>query len=556
MDLFREDLTMLCLPSKRIEKMLEKIIVIRELYAEEKIKWFLLRSITINADADDATEYSYSIDGDGGVDRLQDSAARITALKVGRRVFAVHRHNIDFSMLFENVRREDGYDWCFKIEGTISIIDVSNLINRWKDFCGVSGLDSNTFLDRIHTIFFPVVGTLIRDENRKIREIEEHEVLPATWWERQLNGLLNGYGVRIQITHKSFFSPDAEMAEKMVEEAKARRVAEEAKRIEHEAEINAQSRADEVEELRRNREIRELEHQGKVAELKAAIKSYENQELQLQYENLMDAQSELEKFIRLQDGNVEKLERVFEEVLSKISSVSEKISQIQTPQNVERIIDPVVAPRYQGMSGDFLKLMAQVKSRAKSSVTLSYQVRDPRTDYRTRSIISGAYAKRTLGCIESVQGNGLHLRDGVTIRLTSERSGYLTLINFGTTPGAVHKIFPDGRLGAKSRYIEANRAYLMPGDLIPCPRGMEYWPVTGAATSEYGLTERVLAIVTDDDVDININDDVDININNIGTITARGGFEAVEEQITSFLDFLKLPSGSWSWGFIEAEVFR
>jgi hypothetical protein len=58
----------------------------------------------------------------------------------------------------------------------------------------------------------------------------------------------------------------------------------------------------------------------------------------------------------------------------------------------------------------------------------------------------------------------------------------------------------------------------------------------------------VLAIVTDDDVDININ--------NIGTITARGGFEAVEEQITSFLDLLKLPSGSWSWGFIEAEVFR
>lgn len=554
MDLFREDLIMLCLPSKRIEKMLEKIIVIRELYAEEKIKWFLLRSITINSDADDATEYSYSIDGDGRVDRLQDSAARITALKAGKRVFAVHRHNIDFSMPFENVRHEDGYDWCFKIEGKISIIDrnnlsdVSNLINRWQDFCGARGLDSNTFLDRIHTIFFPVVGALIRGENRKIREIEEYEVLPATWWERQLNGLLNGYGVRIQITHKSFFSPDAEMSEKMVEEAKARRVAEEAKRIEHEAEINAQSRADEVEELRRNRETTELEHQKKVAELKAAIKSYENQELQLQYENLMDAQSELEKFIRLQDGNVEKLGRVFEEVLSKISSVSEKISQIQTPQNVERIVDPVVAPRYQGMSGDFLELMAQVKLGAKSSVTLSYQVRDPCTDYRTRSIISGAYAKRTLGCIESVRGNGLHLRDGVTIRLTSERPGYLTLINFGTTPGAVHKIFPDGRLGAKSRYIEANRAYLMPGDLIPCPRGMEYWPVTGATTSEYGLTERVLAIVTDDDVDININ--------NIGTITARGGFEAVEEQITSFLDFLKLPGGSWSWGFIEAEVFR
>lgn len=532
---------------------MDKIIVVRELYAEEKKRWFGHRLIVIPYDVDAVNETCYSISSDGKVSVMANSDARINALKNGHRVFAVSKKNIAFSMVFENVRHEDSYDWCFNIEGYVFIqeSDIDAFLNKWKDMSGVRGLDSNTFLDNIYTIISPEVKDIINQETRKIKEIEQQDVLPATYWAERLNNYLrkNGLiGINISVTHKTFFSPDAEMIKKIKEEEEAKRAAEDAKI--HEAEISAQTRSDEIAALRRDRELAELEHQKKVAELKSAIEFYENQKLQIQYKNLLEAQSELIEFISQQNGNVEKMQSALEEVKSKIESMSAKIKQ--TPQNVEIIVDPVVAPRYQGMSDNFLEVMSQIKSRAKNGVSLSYQVRSPCSNYNTRSIISNAYVKRTLGDIgrndNSNRNDVLHLKDGVTIRLSSERSGYLTLINIGTSPNTVNKIFPDRNLGAISRHIDANRTYVMPGDLISCPNGMEWWPVTGATTSDYGLKERVLAIVTDEEVDIDIN--------NIGSICARGGFHTVEEKITSFLELLKLPPDSWSWGYIEAEVVR
>lgn len=530
---------------------MEKVTIARELYAQEKGSWLLGRSIVVKSDADDENEDSYSMDDCGNVKLLENSEARIKAFKNAEKVFAVSKNNsIDFLMVFENVRHEDGYDWCFNIEGRISIQNTAEFLKNWKDFCGVKGLDSNTFLDRVYTLFSPAVRDMVREqENFKIKEIEECDVLSAVAWERVFKTLPVMSGLGINVTHKSFFSPDVEVAKKMAEEAELRRAAEDEKKLEYEAEINAQNRADEIEEIKRRREIAELEHQKKVAELKDRITFCENQGLQVQYKNLIDAQSAIEDAINRQNGNVENLQGVLKEVLSKIESLSEKVKRI--PHNVELIVDPVVVPRYQGMSKNFLEMMTQIKSRGKNSVTLSYQVRDPYLNYRTRSIISDVYTTRTLGCIGS---NGkerkdvLHLRDGVTIRLASERSGYLTLINLGTSPGVVNKIFPDRRLGAKSRRIEANKTYLMPGDLIPCPKGMEWWPVTGAVTSDYGLKERVLAIVTDDDVNIDVS--------KIGSVSTDDGFELAEERITSVLDMLKLQDGSWGWGFLEAEVLR
>ena len=219
---------------------MDKIIVSRELYAEEKKRWFGHRLIVINSDVDVANETCYSMRSDGTVSVMANSDARINALKNGHRVFAVSKKNIPFSMVFENVRHEDSYDWCFNIEGYVFIqeSDIDAFLNKWEDMSGVRGLDSNTFLDNIYTIISPEVKDIINQETRKIKEIEQLDVLPENYWAGRLNNYLrnNGcIGIKISVTHKTFFSPNAEMIKKIKEEEEAKRAAEEAKIHEHEA---------------------------------------------------------------------------------------------------------------------------------------------------------------------------------------------------------------------------------------------------------------------------------------------------------------------------------
>ncbi len=558
----------------------EKIIVVRELYPE--IKRSLLGKAKKCPDVDDIHEFAYGMTKDGVV-RLPDKKARDNAAQRGDRIFAIYKNPVDLSNVIPKICNEDGYEWNYSIRGKIRVSDPSKFLLVWghdEGACGIDGIDADYFANRI----MDSIGPIIRDEINKcriergyrIRNIEEKDALPSSFWNQILAqtpiSLLDG--VSIEIVEKSFLSPDLEMESKRAAATEAQRKVEEQARNEQQAAINRMRGEAEMDDIERRKQLAELDFEQEKAkkkldfEYEKAKKELEIRKCQMEAEasqfqmaNLKKDKEEIAAALEKAKGNAEQmaaLKDALVEAVAKMAVISDKLAKLGVmtdgTSDCGSNIDPAVAPRYQGMSDKFLDVMAQIKSKSKNSVTLTYQVRDSYCGFATRAIISDAYTARTLGaiggnCVQARAGT-LHINDGITIRMTSERTGYLTLINFGTTPGVVNKIFPDRMYEERTRLVETGRHYVMPGDLIRCPDGREYWPIGGATTAQHGLKERVLAIVTDKRVDI---DEKDL-ASAINGALSKGNFNLVEDSLSSYMEQLNQTDGTWSWGLLEAVV--
>ena len=546
----------------------EKFVVVRELYPETK-GIFMFRNKKCPA-VNDGCEIAFGMDSDGVIVRLPDAKARDAAVANGDRIFAVSKRSVDFSTVVVNICKEDGYEWNFVIGGEIKIADYLKFLLGWvseEGSCGLDGIDSDRFAYRVAVLLEPIIRDEIRAcrtaHDYRIRDIEEKDVLPSMFWKNVFLkagvSLLNG--LEIDVTEKTFMCPDREMKAKLAAEEEARKKLEEEEKREYQAFINREMSKAELEEIERQKKRAELDFELEKAKKEAEIRKCQIDTQQFQMANLTNDIAEINAAMEKAKGNVDKMEALaaaLAEANAKMEAIADKLSKLDvlTDGTMDHCtkIDPAVSPRYQGMSDQFLEAVTQIKSNTKNAVTLTYQVRDARYGFSTRAIISDAYTARTLGAIGSAcnqkQSGTLHIGDRVTIRMTSERAGYLTLINIGTTPGVVNKIFPDKVYGARTRHIEAGRHYVMPGDLIPCPDGCGYWPVGGATTAQYGLKERVLAIVTDSPVNI----EVDGLLSEINGVLVRGEFGAVEKSLTSYMELLHQPEGMWSWGLLEAVV--
>ena len=547
----------------------EKFVVVRELYPEIQKRFFGM--IKKCPAVDDSRESVFGMDSSGSVVDLPNEQKRDDAMKKGDRVFAVRKKAVDFSTVFLKVCKEDGYEWNYAMEGEIRVSDYPKFLSNWacdEGACGGDGVDSSRFAHRVMALLEPIVRDKIREcrkeHNNRIRDIEEKDVLPLSFWSKVfVDAVPQVSGLAIEVTGKSFLSPDRDMEEKILAEEEARIEREEQAERAHKAVIDKKQEEAELAEIDRQKKRDELDFEVEKAEKEAKIRKcqIEAEAYQFQMANLKNDQKEIAAALEKANGNMTKMETLsaaMSEAVAKIQAIADKLSKLGIMTDgasaVCPNIDPAVAPRYQGMSDNFLNVVTQIKSKAKNAVTLTYQARDSRCGFGTRTIISDAYTTRTLGRIGSDcncrQRSVLRIGDGITIRMTSERSGYLTLINFGTTPGVVNKIFPDRTYGAKMRRIDAGRHYVMPGDLIPCPDGCEYWPVGGATTAQYGLKERVLAIVTDREIDI----DATCFASKVGEAMAGGEFEAIESAVASYLAMMDIEDGTWSWGLLEAVV--
>lgn len=135
--------------------------------------------------------------------------------------------------------------------------------------------------------------------------------------------------------------------------------------------------------------------------------------------------------------------------------------------------------------------------------------------------------------------SGLRVRvgDSLRLRVKSSHDGYLTVVNLGTT-GRIYKMFP---VDAADNFLEANKEYLIPGDLTPIVGGdkVKCWTVNeGSESAE--TPERILAIVTKDRLTFDA-----------GAFRSRGGLISMENIVQ---DVRMLIKSSFTFGLLEAWV--
>ena len=535
-------------------------VVVRELYPETRGYFFRSRRCP---GIDEARELAFGMDGEGKVVPLADAKARDAAAQREDRIFAVSRKPVDFSTVVLGVGKEDGYEWNYALEGSILITDHSKFLAAWardEGACGLDGIDSDSFVHRVVALLEPVVRDEIakcrHEHGYRISDIQEKDALPSDFWTNVFasvgNPLMEGLG--IEVADKTFLSPNRELEEKMLAAAKAQRELENQAKAEFEAAVNGRAAEAELEKMDQQRKLAQLAFEKKQAELEAAIKKQRVDVAVYETNQLNEAKVRLQKALNDEEirkqqalGNTESdhvkaLSSAMEELVGKINVMTQKLETLGVA--AEKIgekasevkVDPVVAPRYQGMSGNFLSVMQGLRNGADEDIVVSLEVARGSDGFATRDLVP-MLQRHDSGTRKGV----VYIGDKMTLRLKSPRSGYLTLFNFGTS-GRVSKIFPYPASGMTQNWIDGGRVYMLPGELMRMPA----WIESGPASSLNGLPECVVAILTEDRVDLD-----ERCFGEAGRVLTRGGFAAVEESISSILD---LPRGSWIWGMTRVDV--
>ena len=559
-----------------------RFVVVRELYPETKGSFFKSKKCP---PIDDSCEVAYGMGASGNVVRLADEKARNAAVKNGDRIFAVNKKHVDFSDVFLHVCMEDGYGWNYAVEGVIKVSDVSKFLSAWvrdEGACGLDGIASDRFAHRVLSCLEPVVRDQISECRKvhgyRIADIQEKDALPLQFWTAAFANSANPMlaGLDVEVTDKAFLSPDLEMEEKLNAAAVAQRELENQARAEWQAVVNGKMAEAELEEMERQRKRAELAFEKEQAELETAIRKQKVDVAIYEANQLNEAKIRLQKALNdeeirrqqavgdIESGRVQAMGAAMGEVLKKLDAVMDRLGNLgvaaadvatKVPDVVQ---DPVVTPRYQGMSDNFLSVMQSLREGANEGIVISLEAVRRSGGCATRSVFVGNVRKRDVVPVRQEdpvrhEGNGmkfngvLHVGDQMTLRLKSPRSGYLTLFNFGTS-GRVSKIFPHPALGTTDNHVKAGCVYMLPGALMSpdvLPDGA--WEEQGPVSSRTGLPERILAVLTDERVAL---DETCFGAQ-VGRVLTRGGFDVVEESISSILD---LPRGAWTWGMVEAAV--
>ena len=543
-------------------KDMEPFVVIRELYPETGRFW----RIKTCPPVDEVREAVYALGADGNVRALATPAERNAAAKRGDRLFGIAKKAMTFGLVVPGVCREDGYEWSYAVEGTLAVEDPDAFVRAWGEKecgCGIDGVTSDMVEARIgsciETIVRDRVGECRKARNFRVSEIEERDALPTAFWTNVFNRSKALGGLRLEVCEKGFVSPDKELEKRRVRAAEAEREMQERMRAEVRMLADRQAAQAEIDELVRARERAQDRFRLEREQLRERV-------MQMKRDGRLHAMVELEKAkleiekakndekIRVAtalrknevEGNLA-MTGALREVTDRLAEVMESLASLGVSQaEAHRLaptigIDPVVAPRYSGMSDAFREVMAGIGKLADNAITISLEIFSGEGLYATRNVVPA----RSRDDVKVVSGR-LHLGDRMTLRLKSARAGYLTLFNLGTD-GCVSKVFPCAAFGTTQNHIEANRVYSLPGALMSeenLPDGL--WVETGPASSLNGLPERIVTVLTDEPVEL--GEDCFGDVRKFAT---RGGFDAIEESVSSVGD---LRPGSWCFGLVEAWV--
>lgn len=352
--------------------------------------------------------------------------------------------------------------------------------------------------------------TSIRDQVRRetskcsLEEIREKNILPQTWWEKQIARWLDGRGLQVSIARAGWESEDANRfrAEQLRQQETARmadeqrrerelelrNLQEEQKYEDRRAEL-AQSQSIDSAQRQHELQLLALDHEKerglRESELdeircrreKAALAhELELARLRRDEENAAVAEREaLEQMRRLEQSHAD-LASQHEQVLKtleRLADLPELLSQMvsadsgQQHTSAERLVHEFEIP------GDVIASLGHeaVPQQFVEFVTRKVQQEGRTVGMKMPELVTRDIVLRDIG---PKKVDSLPIDGSLHFDLTSPLSGYVTLLNFGTS-GNIWLHVPNLWVTASQAVIEANRPYHIPGPpLLPLPPEMVY----------------------------------------------------------------------------------
>jgi hypothetical protein len=475
-------------------------------------------------------------------------------------ILAIRKTPHPLAISLSAVKRDDaGNGWDLMLDGSYTITDARAVLERFAldALSPESGLSRQMAESWLANTLKPKILDAVRDIS--ITDIREKDALPVQWWVTQLNKWLVNAGLSGKVKAVHWKSADAARAaedhareqdmERIVKErdrqlqaeireAKAKTDYEKEKgRIEADKKLSDSERTHQlqllelhhrkellaaetdIENARRAAEQAALEHEVTLARLQKDLEATRKAEVRM-----VEAQTQntaLEKVLAKANTVLEQLGRIGEPLLQQLVDRN----SAKAHQAAERLVSPEFGfnPTQLAMLGFPVVKQSFVETLAKKQAADSQPVQLSKADLTTREVGAAKVPALPIG-------------RPLKFRLVSRRSGYVALLNLGTS-GAIYLHVPNAMIGVPNVRVTESKPYFVPGpELFP-------WEWDYREEGPAGW-EHIVGIVSDEPI---VPADV------LGRSTAEAPIVRLtpEEVGALFAKLEDLPPETWSAGVLS-----
>lgn len=406
-------------------------------------------------------------------------------------IIEIYNELMPFKLTFaEVITGEEDCRWDVIFSGEIIIEDEEKYLKAY----GLSYLVSQTALSAeiIQSWVNKQVEHKVRDyiDDYTLKELKEEDVLPLEWWEEKLKEWLEDCGLKVRLDDIKWESSEFENLQEEKARTEALEKLKENQKKQYEAEIDQLKNEVEYEkkkeEIKKDKQLSEMEKETRLEVLekkhkKKRIKArkeaekarYEAEKEKLKHEKeLAELRNELEKA----EENKEKMEESedkFQQTLNQLNEMNDTLEKIA--DNPEKLL----AKLGSGDSQEVYKASEKLKSpefdlTPEEIENLGFE--DPRQFFIDRiedKIASDGdlvnLKKKELNTrdVMTQQVKVLEINTSLQFEINSQKSGFVTFINIGTS-GAISLHIPNAYVSPKEAKIEENSNVSIPGShLLP-----------------------------------------------------------------------------------------
>jgi len=405
--------------------------------------------------------------------------------------YHVRSHSYPFSPnLSKVITDEQGHKWDFQMHGRLSVNDPQRFLKSFA--VNIASPDVPLTYRFTESWLAKRISPNVRDAIRdySIFDLRERDVLPISWWEKQLNKWLNEYGITAQIDDVKWSSAQAEIAE--IEAARQRDIerVEKAKRREWEAEVREAAAKAEYEkrkkkieldlkfsdyermyqlqllEKRRRNELIKAYTQIEIARRQADKSTLEHEAFLANLRQDADMVNQLKERERQAEMRYREILEEFEKLKSTLARIADLpdnlLAQLGNSDKrmanaaAERLVSPefgvkAVSLAELGFMVDRQSLVERLRQRA--------SIDSEGVIIRKRGLLT-----RDIG---TAKVQSLPINTTLQFDFNTERDGYVTVLNIGTS-GSILIHVPNPYISPEQARIRRGKSYEIPGpELLP-----------------------------------------------------------------------------------------
>jgi len=396
---------------------------------------------------------------------------------------------------------KSGHMWDLHIRGTWFVSESRRFVCSAALDAVSPGMSVSN--DLVQSWMIHATASRVQDavQGNSIEDLRDRDALPARWWEKQLSNWLGEYGISLHVGEIEFTSAQASAAEaEAVRQRDLERIAQarqrereielretaaraeyekRKKQIESDLNLSDQERSHQLQllEKRHRKELIEADTQIENARREAEKAALEHEATLARLRRDVEAMKHAEERDRQADERHQAVLKELDELkftLSRLADLPENLLAQLADRDACRsnaAAERIVSPEF-GVSASAL---ARLGFRVERQNLVEAMRHKAIADDEKVTVRKAELVTRDIG---TAKVKGLPVNTSLQFEFSTQRSGYLTLLNIGTS-GSVYVHVPNAYITLDHAKVDGGRSYAIPGpELLPWERlrqlGLDY----------------------------------------------------------------------------------